>query len=737
MPDPASTDSNFERTFSDLAYARMRDKAPTLLNYLLGFQLIDKNDDDTHAVGVFGFKVGKEYIYCPVFFINGELKGHELMYLKSQDSFVPLLEEWVNYVLNRRPRLLGEVNQTPRDRMGLRQPDFDLFARAPYMGSKYASISHSFNEVCKTMAERNPEMLPFMDVFTVGPRDEKFACLNETFTIPGAIKKLGKQAAITLVSNMKKDHKFAESILRFYNMEDIINAASTAFEGKEVKVADVAAIDGFKSAEDLDSMPGRKGGDTIPKAVVITRGDDGSNTKQDLSEAEKEKLLKEQYIVKDPRTDDQRSRLYRSQMAVTLNSPDKTGFYEALTPSGETKKVLILHPTWRAGFNSNQQPPSILVIDPESKRYGNFSNADVLTSKWLGQPEFDSFFKGLPSPKSVGIDDYFVIIAPNGGSTNVMQVNSTITHSDGRTELKVYGYNSPAPSSDLMTQHSQVGGLAPVGYPDTGRVDTVLLTEREATEPRVVGKTLFVPKGFKAYVLKSSGRKERRPARYDGPGDAEFGLGSWNDVLINLKTAADNNGGVALLQMYNDGIGYVPTVNGKRGNSLTKISALRFLIEGQGLGQDDAELIIKEASSRAKTTYWVKYAYGEPPMQAQFNEPQYGDEYGIRAKMQYPSLELQNLGANQDAAGANALYRDDRAVDDDAKNYASTASNMGQKEVLDTSVISGLVKTQDTDTAVDSYIPDLLLGLDRIGRVLFTYYWKTDKFKERCVPVDR
>ena len=107
MPNTTS-DSNFERTFADLAFTRLRDKAPGLLNYLIGFQLLDKNDEDTKAAGLFAFKLGSDWLYAPMFFLNGELKGHELLYIKSRDAFVPLQENWVNYLLNRRQRSLGE-----------------------------------------------------------------------------------------------------------------------------------------------------------------------------------------------------------------------------------------------------------------------------------------------------------------------------------------------------------------------------------------------------------------------------------------------------------------------------------------------------------------------------------------------------------------------------------------------------------------------------------------------------
>ena len=74
-------DADFERTFADLAHASLRDRAPVLLDHLVGFQLLDKSDDDSHAVGVWGFKVGNEWMYAPVFFLNGQLKGDELLYI--------------------------------------------------------------------------------------------------------------------------------------------------------------------------------------------------------------------------------------------------------------------------------------------------------------------------------------------------------------------------------------------------------------------------------------------------------------------------------------------------------------------------------------------------------------------------------------------------------------------------------------------------------------------------------
>ena len=92
-------DTSFEQSFSNLAHAYLRDSAPKLLDHEIGFQLLDRNRENTKAVGIFAFKVGSNWLYAPVFFLNGDLKGHELLYIKNQDMFVPLKENWINYLI--------------------------------------------------------------------------------------------------------------------------------------------------------------------------------------------------------------------------------------------------------------------------------------------------------------------------------------------------------------------------------------------------------------------------------------------------------------------------------------------------------------------------------------------------------------------------------------------------------------------------------------------------------------
>jgi hypothetical protein len=45
-------DLPFEQAFSNLAHAYLRDKAPGLLDYEVGFQLVDRNEDNSKAIGI-------------------------------------------------------------------------------------------------------------------------------------------------------------------------------------------------------------------------------------------------------------------------------------------------------------------------------------------------------------------------------------------------------------------------------------------------------------------------------------------------------------------------------------------------------------------------------------------------------------------------------------------------------------------------------------------------------------
>jgi hypothetical protein len=46
-------------------------------------------------------------------------------------------------------------------------------------------------------------------------------------------------------------------------------------------------------------------------------------------------------------------------------------------------------------------------------------------------------------------------------------------------------------------------------------------------------------------------------------------------------------------------------------------------------------------------------------------------------------------------------------------------------------MISGLLKVVRQDGLVDRYLGDLMKALDKLGRILFLFYWHSDEFEDR------
>jgi hypothetical protein len=62
---------------------------------------------------------------------------------------------------------------------------------------------------------------------------------------------------------------------------------------------------------------------------------------------------------------------------------------------------------------------------------------------------------------------------------------------------------------------------------------------------------------------------------------------------------------------------------------------------------------------------------------------------------------------------------------------AQQAARSGQKEVFDTSMVTGLLKSVRQGTMVDRFLPDLVKALDKLGRILMLFFWRQEEFEDR------
>jgi len=748
-------EAEFEKTFADLAHARLRDRAPGLLDHLVGFQLLDKSDDDTHAVGVWGFKMGPEWMYAPVFFLNGQLKGDDLLYIKSQDAFVPLKENWINYLLNRRPHVLGEPEEKKQNELGVQQPDFDVMARPPSMGSKSASYSGMRSLVDRMNSSIGEDFRGFIPVVVSSPGDAKYASLSASWSVPEFVKSAGNRAAVVLFETMRKDADFADALLRFYKIEELVSAANSAI----VKTSLVKrAADGDKTIAG-----------TAPRVNVIfaDRQDPMGLETANLSDAEKEKLQSDRYLVKDRRGETELGTVYHRQIGKTLQSPAMCGYCRVMTKVGVMKPhLVILNPVGDNRRAVRSKGDSLVINLEAGNRMLMMSANNIFTDSVAHDKKaWDAKFGGMPSADSGREKDKLVFVNESCEGSVPFFVMRKVTNDKGQTTY--YGVFDRYPytherGADSSTRemlyppfHGRKFNVSDAGWRNGGNdypepvgigIDddselSFVVTNKDGKKITQIGSTYFVPNGFKLikinpndierYKLKEFERERngkpyddvRVPPREPAP-----------DELVSPQTLADiemqlfKSGMLAEIQPITDGIEYWIKTNGAMGRPMRKLAALQTLIVGHQLTEKQATTMLKQARKNGAPAYFVKKAqgggqpYGAPaiPDPQVFSDPSIGNGVPV----QYPMTSLIQTGSDTEQLGANQM-------DMDATYRARQAAEQGQKEVMDTSVVSGLIKTMDVDTVVDNYIGDLMLGLDRVGRILFMFYWHWDKFKER------
>jgi hypothetical protein len=731
-------DAEFERTFSDLAHARLRDRAPGLLDHLVGFQLLDKSEDNTHAVGVWGFDVGGELMYAPVFFLNGQLKGDDLLYLKSQDAFVPLQENWINYLLNRRPYILGETEEMTPAEMGIQQPDFNAMARPPYTGSKYASANTIRGLTDYLSATIADDFKPFLPVIMSPPGGEKRASLKDKWDVPNFIKDAGWSAARVLLATMRKNASFADSLLSVYKMEDILEGAKAAFmaAGTEKKAAE-----GDVMIED-----------TAPTVQVMVA--DRANV-LDLDDAvltdeEKERLQRDRYAVRDNRSDDETSTVYETKISKTLQNPHCSSYCRVLMADGEFQTRLVMLDPVGCECMYSEDRGDVTVIDVQNGRMISTNKGNVFVDNEGHKfDEWRQTFNNLPGPGSVSERQKVIFVNEKGDGTAPFFVERRVV-ADGRTTL--YGEfdnwprarNRDTKMNQLLyppyrgqtfnvsdAKYSRFGGSDPISI--GGRYDKcIVITNKPGNNITQIGSDYFVPDGFK--VVKLS-KDMIEPWKLDRPSDsyarneerrrkAETDRMATPQSLAEIELNLFKSANVREIQAVTDGIEWWIRDSGNIGRPMSKIAALKKLIINYGLREGDANGILKTARRSGSPKYFIKSAQ---PFAPAMQEPLTSTDPTLftNPRVMYPQDDL--VSANNtplDRYGATTM-------DMDATFRAEQAAQQGQKEVLDTSVISGLVKSMDPNTVVDQYLGDLMLGLDRIGRIKFMYYWHFDKFKDR------
>lgn len=715
-------DIPFEQAFSNLAHAYLRDSAPKLLDHEIGFQLLDRNRENTKAVGVFAFKVGSQWLYAPVFFLNGDLKGHELLYIKNQDMFVPLKENWINYLINRKPSILGSGISKNLAQFGQRQPDFTQLSRSP---AKFGSAQ-------PTLKEMVTAVMPTLAKTATLNTELAFTELGQILHLPTFLKQAGFDTISALVKTCQHAPQIAAAIDELHGLNIIQDAIKSA-QARQVKTASVLA-----------DAP------ETPKALATLKVITYDVTLQEapppgLTEEDQEKLLQDGVLIQDQRDRDNVSIPYNIQVEQKLFNPSESGLYDILVKPGEIERCYVA--IYPQGAAKRENFATVVRVEGTPDWINDRTDHIFALSRIEGK-EFDEWFDGLPDADSLpSKNTRYVLLNRNGAATVPVRV------------LREYGEGSYGTTSyevhlDDHPKH-RPAGTAP-GYccdPDPLNYDKyrdgvrMHLNGQSGSKLRSSMGDIFVPAGYKRLAV-SPGEDDAETAvdQYacgcSESADPPLMPGNLADAQLMLMQKLGS------VTLYHNGTA-VEIHSPKKQlieKELSEKQAMVSLVQKHGLREAAARELLKTAAAKRKYTFHVKYAnpYG-PPMMIQGAPSAPSDPGPVMGgeSIMGTSIPTQ-LGIDvgvpvSDVSAANtdrSIYNPNTMLDHKDVRAVIDAAQSGQREVFDTAMIGAMLRTVRDDGMVDRYMGELTKGLDKLGRILFMFYWHGDRFAERYGKAD-
>lgn len=99
----------FEQQMGTMTSARVSEQFPILAPYVVGFELIKKDENGTYGIGTMVYMMGNQAFYIPSFYNHGRFRTGEMMILRDQQQFIPATEGLISYMKARYDKGLGKI----------------------------------------------------------------------------------------------------------------------------------------------------------------------------------------------------------------------------------------------------------------------------------------------------------------------------------------------------------------------------------------------------------------------------------------------------------------------------------------------------------------------------------------------------------------------------------------------------------------------------------------------------
>lgn len=756
-------EGQLEQDFSQLAYMFVSDKASGLMPYILGFEVVEHDPDGSKAVGIFGFKVGQDYYYIPAFFVTNQVRGVDMIFSKKSNMFVPLTEEWVDELVSRDAIELGNTVDARSTRPDFENPNFD-FVRRPTVGAAYSA---------KTAAAKDAEGY---DEFTEGKSLYKAAWDAMCLTTAEMLQKDAalQEAVSGFVGALhgKELSKKAEAgdLTRWLSEQGGPKAVATLFDAlcTSVKFANAALqvhpdIEGLYVHQFKETAIGCKRAEEVK--LHILEDVDGST-----SDANRQRLLVNGFFIDDKRDPQSLSKAYEFDYGATFGTPDGFGKYDVLTSDGTTQPCWVLETIQ----TQEGERHTVVITEAQGKcKMRGVATRDKVYVKGQRKAEADSLWD-TAIPLSQMAEDYTYALIDKSGKNCIVGFHmSGASFTPGENE-KINGYLSLCCGGDCccgpyrgkldsefdIYKHDpyrdRQGHLLPDHRDGSSSPFHGITLTKNTGKAVKAGDRILVPSNYRAIILdvpwdeknKWDKDHEKKILEEDRP---DLSLGDITSLKLEMEKAAFHD-----LRVIKDGPEFYVELKGfGRSRPYGYKQACMSLTGRLGLSVSDTESILAKAAEAGpdgyeshihlgKSAQFVGVQMPTPPPEAAGSDPYTGTPmYGpYEAVVRGPLVGAppvphgnpygENLGGEGETQQGYGAGPDGALpMDPEAMDLASQAAQLGQRHVFDYSSIGGLAKVYDTGSLIDSYIPQFMQAIDRLGRVLFLYYWKNEDFGER------
>lgn len=725
----SSLDSQFERSFAEMAFSVIQDRSPRLIDYLQGFQLIDRAEDRRKAVGVFGFLVGKQWMFVPTFFLaGGNLKGIELLWLKDTNTFVPNAEKWVNHLIGRKPSLLGSPTKHDAYASGGRMPS--LWRMTRLTGGKMGAVQNKFpvNMDHTKIAKWAEPFYKLSMEFKHDPDKIMAASGYED------IKKAADMSELLQKSNSVR--KMAAYLCHKYPL--VKNGFDKFYPGM-LKVADYdpdAVENELRQAAISNRLKPRK-----PKFAKKAHLSFWTATEQlplDVTSSEQESLLQNGFAFRDKRAAENLSSLVNVMTNLDVTNPTTSGIYQVLCADGKLRKCVVFVGVYDKCACKTRQAVVLPLEDKEKFEARCCLIGDVFVA-YPGNDDqatndYKKWFDDLGNAEVQQRGAEFIMVGPDRCAVAPFTVNDTLDNDALSIDFRTY-YDGTDKPKWMSHFDYDVNDYPSNGTGERYRYDLTLARNIDCTFVHPMGATIAVPKGYKMVQIVE-------PYRQDGSFSSEntkkpVPLGTMADVRRVIE------GMTRSFRVFNaDGGEYITKVGGQeyRGGANHTIWALSAHC---GLPVETAVTIVKQASARrqpAGEVYRIKLAdnYANPlgsiapsmppPWMTTENAGPYRSYQGTES--QEEDVPVDALSATRTDPNTYDPWRQSEHMQS-SMQHAQDAQAHGDKELFDVSMLKSLHQIVRQDDLLDRRIGKLMVAVNEWGTILYLFYWHGDKFSDR------